>query len=486
MSEKPPSADKSLLDPTDWGAFRREAHALLDQLVDRLQHAGDGPVWQPLPDTAKRKLAIPSPTGPASVEQLRGELGELIAPYVTGNTHPRFWGWVHGTGTPGGMLAEMAAAALNANSGGRNHVGIELERIVVDWARTWFGLPDAAGGLIVSGSSMANLLSLAIARHHKAGHDVRAFGNSDKSLVAYASSEAHLSVSKAMELLGLGRDALRPAPVDGELRMDVATLRTAIAADRAAGMKPFCVIANAGSVNSGAFDDLNAIADLCKSEGLWFHVDAAFGGLVVLHPALAPRTAGIERADSIAFDFHKWLHVPYATGCVLVRDKALQIAAFGGRPDYLASIGGLAAGEAWPSDLGIELSRGFQALKVWWTIKEHGTARLGEAIAKNCAQAKLLENLLRKNPAIDILAPVSLNIVCCRYHVAGLDDKALDDLNARIVVGIQESGVAVPSTCRIGGKLAIRVCITNHRSRDADFATLADAIGKAGAQLSKS
>lgn len=485
MSAKPPSPDKSLLDPADWDAFRREAHALLDQMVDHLQHAGEGPVWQPLPGAQRQRLTTASPTEPSSVEHLRSELGELILPYATGNTHPRFWGWVHGTGTPGGMLAEMASAAINANCGGRDHVGIDLERIVVDWARSWFGLPAAAGGVLVSGSSMANLLALAVARHHKAGHDVRIRGNGDAKLVAYASTEAHLSVSKAIEVLGLGREALCAVPIDTDLRMDVAALKKAIAADRAAGRKPFCVIANTGSVASGAFDDLPAIADLCKAEGLWLHVDGAFGALVVLNPELKSRATGIERADSIAFDFHKWLHVPYDAGCVLVRDKALQLAAFGGRPDYLASIGGLGAGEAWPSDLGIELSRGFRALKVWWTIKEHGTARLGEAIARNCAQAKLFESLLRKQPSIEIMAPVSLNIVCCRYRVPGLDDKALDELNARIVVAIQESGVAVPSSCRIGGKFAIRVCITNHRSRDSDFVLMADTIAATGARLAK-
>jgi len=206
--------------------------------------------------------------------------------------------------------------------------------------------------------------------------------------------------------------------------------------------------------------------------------------MVVLAPALASLAAGIERADSIAVDFHKWLHVPYDAGCVLVRDQSLQLAAFAGRPEYLAAIGGLASGEPWPSDLGIELSRGFRALKVWWTIKEHGTARLGEAIARNVAQAKLLEGMLRRRKQIDIMAPVSLNIVCCRYVVPGLDPAALDDLNARIVVTIQESGVAVPSSCRFGSRLAIRVCITNHRSVDEDFTILAEAIEATGRNLS--
>jgi glutamate/tyrosine decarboxylase-like PLP-dependent enzyme len=483
---KPPTPPSvaSPLDPGDWVAFRREARDLLDQAIDRLEHAGEGPVWQALPEDVRRRLAIASPADPTPVERLRAELVGSILPYATGNTHPRFWGWVHGTGTAGGVLAEMAAAAMNANCGGRNHGGIELERIVVGWACSWFGLPKPAGGLLVSGSSMANLYGIALARHHKAGHDVRAKGIAGAPLVAYTSTESHMSVAKAMELLGLGREALRAIPVDQALAIDIGALRGAIAADRAAGRKPFCVIASTGTVNSGAFDDLVALADLCAVENLWLHVDGAFGALVALTPSLAQRVAGIERADSIAFDYHKWLHVPYDCGCILVRDAALQLEAFGGRPDYLAAIGGLASGEPWPSDMGIELSRGFRALKVWWTIREHGTLRLGRAIERNCAQAHLLESLLRGRPSIEIMAPVSLNIVCCRYRAPGLDPAALDDLNARIVVAIQESGVAVTSSCRIGGRLCIRVCITNHRSRDEDFAILAEAIEATGSRLS--
>ena len=485
MSEKPDRPrPASPLDPADWSAFRREAHALLDQAIDKLEHAADGPVWRPMPAEVRARLAIPAPLDPTPVESVRAELVESILPYATGNTHPRFWGWVHGTGTPGGVLAEMAAAAMNANCGGRNHGAIELERIVVGWACSWFGLPAGAGGLLISGSSMANLYGIALARHHKAGHDVRAQGNNGAPLVAYTSAEAHLSVSKAFELLGLGRDALRSVPVGADFALDLAALRTAIATDRAAGKKPFCVIASTGTVNSGAFDDLAALADLCAAEALWLHVDGAFGALVALAPELKHRIAGIERADSIAFDFHKWLHVPYDSGCILVRDQALQTAVFGGRPDYLASIGGMASGEPWPSDLGIELSRGFRALKVWWTLREQGTRRLGEAILRNCAQARLLESLLRGHPAIEIAAPVGLNIVCCRYRAAGLDDAAHDALNARIVVTIQESGAAVTSSCRIGGRLCIRVCITNHRSADVDFNLLADTIISTGAKLS--
>jgi aromatic-L-amino-acid/L-tryptophan decarboxylase len=213
------------------------------------------------------------------------------------------------------------------------------------------------------------------------------------------------------------------------------------------------------------------------------HVDGAFGALVRLSPELAPLARGIERADSLAFDFHKWLHVPYDAGCILVRDETLLRATFGGRTDYLANVGGLSGGEPWPSDLGIELSRGFRALKVWWTIKENGARKLGEAIAANCAQARRLADLLRRNPRIEIAAPVFLNIVCFRWADPQRDGSAQDAMNAEIAVALQMSGTAVTSTTRLNGRLCLRVCITNHRSRDADFDLFADSFDEIGARL---
>ena len=477
------SERRGLLDPSDWDSFAEHAHALLDRMIARLRHAGDGPVWRPVPDDVKRRLAQPAPAQPEAIDHLLADLSDLVLPYAVGNTHPRFWGWVHGSGTPGGVLAEMVAATLNENCGGRDHGGIYLERAVVDWARQWFEFPVGAAGLLVSGSSMANLLGLTVARQNGGGADIRSRGLAGAPLVAYASAQAHSSLGKAMELLGLGREAMRPVPVGTDLAMDVAELQDAIAADRAAGRIPFCIAATAGSVGTGAFDDLRAIAALCRKEGLWMHVDGAFGALVRLTPDLAHLAAGIDQADSIAFDFHKWLHVPYDAGCLLVRDGARLRATFGGRPDYLASIGGLSAGEPWPSDLGIELSRGLRALKVWWTVKEQGTERLGKAIARNCAQARRLATLLSEIPEIVVAAPVPLNIVCCRYTVPGRDGDALDALNAAIVVAIQESGVAVTSSCRIDGRLCLRICITNHRSRDDDFDLLARTIAATGTRL---
>lgn len=479
-------SEGSLLDPADWSSFSRQAHALLDDLIDQLEHVADGPVWRRSPDSVRLRLAEPVPLAAQGLDHVLADLAELVLPYASGNTHPRFFGWVHGTGTPGGLLAEMAAAALNANCGGRDHVGIQVERVVIDWVRQWFGWPTGAGGLMVGGTSTANLLALAVARNHKSGRDIRAEGLGGLRLVGYTSAEGHSCLTKAFEVLGLGRNALRRIPVDGDYRLDPGALRAAVAADHSAGFQPFCVAATAGTVATGATDDLAAIADFCREQDLWMHVDGAFGATTILSSALAPRLAGIERADSLAFDFHKWLHVPYDAACVLVRDQALQLETFGGRPDYLASAGGLAAGDPWPCDLGIELSRGFRALKVWFTLKEHGTARLGAAMERNCAQAQSLARRIAARPPLRLMAPVPLQIVCCRYQPVGIEDEvAVDALNARLVAQLQERGLAAPSTCRLNGRLCIRVCITNHRTTGSDLDLLVDAMAEIGAELSQ-
>ncbi|HWE77419.1 MAG TPA: pyridoxal-dependent decarboxylase, partial [Pseudolabrys sp.] len=491
MTDESPETAHSLLDPADWDAFRSEAHTLLDRLISRLEHAAEGPVWTPMPDAVKERLAKPPPVEPRGVHDAARELAELILPYGTGNTHPRFWGWVHGTGTAGGVLAEMAAAAMNANCGGRDHGGIHVERCVLDWMAQWFGLPKrTAGGLLTSGSSMANLLGLAAARNC-AVRNVRRDGLNAARLTGYVSREAHSCIMQAFELLGLGRDALRRIGVDESFAIDIGRLRAAVKQDRADGLQPFCVIATAGTVNTGASDDLAALAEFCRDEGLWLHVDGAFGALTILCPELAPRLTGIELADSLAFDFHKWLHVPYDAGCLLVRDQTTLLDTFADRAPYLASDAALAGGDVWPCDLGVELSRGFRALKVWFTLQEHGTRRLGEAIARNCRQAQTLAAKLSSRPAIRIMAPVPLQIVCCRYEPANWntawdmtwDDVATDRLNAELVATLQRRGIAAPSTCRIGERLCVRVNITNHRTSDADLTILVEAIDAIGAEL---
>jgi aromatic-L-amino-acid/L-tryptophan decarboxylase len=478
-----PEIAHSPLDPADWNAFRNDAHALLDRLISRLAEAHEGPVWTPMPDSVKRHLAEPPPREPRGVHEVAGELCKLILPYGTGNTHPRFWGWVHGSGTAGGMLAEMAAAAMNANCGGRDHGAIHVEKCVIDWMTQWFGFPkNTSGGLLVTGSSMANLLGLAAARN-RAVKNVRHDGLNGARLAGYVSNEAHSCITKAFELLGLGGDALRRIRTDKDFTMDLDRLAAEVKQDRADGLQPFCVIATAGTVNTGASDDIAALADFCRAEDLWLHVDGAFGALTILCADLAGRLAGIDGADSLAFDFHKWLHVPYDAGCLLARDETTLLDTFADRAPYLARDAALAGGDVWPCDLGLELSRGFRALKVWFTIQEHGTRALGDAIARNCAQAQSLAAQIANRPILRLAAPVPLQIVCCRYEPQGMDETAADALNAEIVATLQRRGIAAPSTCRIDGRVCIRVNITNHRTRDADLTLLVQAIETIGAEL---
>lgn len=449
---------------------------MLDEAIDFTAGARDRPVWRPVPSDVRARLNEPVPREGASLEAVCEEFRRSILPYATGNLHPRFLGWVHGSGQAGNILAEMLAAAMNSNCGGRDHGAIYVEREIIDWCKTLFGFPAQASGLLLSGTSMANLVALGVARH-AADPSVRSRGleAGPHKFVAYASDQAHESVAKALEILGLGSAALRRIPVDGSFAIRLDALQSAIASDRASGLSPFCVIGSAGTVNSGAMDDLDRIADLCAAEKLWFHVDGAFGALCILSDALRPRLQGIERADSLGFDFHKWMHVQYDAGCVLVRDGALHRAAYATRPAYLERLPrGLAGGENWPCDFGPELSRSFRALKIWFALKQHGVRTLGQLIEQNCAQAQYLAARIGREPDLEILAPVTLNIVCFRVLQQGLSEPELDLLNEDIVADLQESGIAAPSTSRIGNSLAIRVNITNHRTRFSDMDLLVD------------
>ncbi|HEX3982099.1 MAG TPA: pyridoxal-dependent decarboxylase [Acidisoma sp.] len=467
------------LDPEDWEGFRALGHRMLDDMIDHLQHRRETPVWQPLPPDLRQTFRQPLPVQGAAADAVYKRFRETILPYSTGNTHPRFTGWVHGGGTPLGMLAEMLAGGLNANLGGRDHAPIEAERQVIRWAAQAFGLPPSAGGLLVTGSSMANFIAVLMARRAALGAESRRSGIGAARLTAYASTGVHRCVPDALDMAGLGSDALRHIPVGPDFRMDLAALRAAVAEDRAGGAVPFLVVGTAGSVDVGAFDDLAAIADIAATERMWFHVDGAFGALAALSPELAPNVAGMERAQSIAFDFHKWAQAPYDAGCILVRDQADQIATFASPAAYLtASSRGLSANAPWPADLGPDLSRGFRALKLWFALQVFGADRLGAVAERSCAVAQHLATRVAAEPELELLAPVPLNIVCFRYRAA--PPESLDALNDEIVAGIQEAGLAAPSTTIVAGELAIRAAFINHRSRPEDADALADAVLAAG------
>jgi aromatic-L-amino-acid decarboxylase len=458
------------LDPADWNEARRVLHEALDLSLDRLRTIRDEPVWTETPRDVRARLAEPAPDQGSSLDAVLQDFARDILPYGTGNTHPRFFGWVHGAGNVAGAMGDLLAGFMNCNVGGRDHVAVHVERQVIDWCKDMMGFPAAASGLLTTGTSMATVIALAVARNEK-GAMVRRYGlAAQKPLVGYASHEAHGAIVKACELLGLGADALRLVPCDRAFRLSLPYLAKMIEADREAGMTPAFVVASAGTVNTGAIDDLAAVAELCRAEGLWLHVDAAFGGLAVLAPDYAAPLAAIGQADSVGFDFHKWLQVPYDCGCVLVRDEHAHRRAFSTRHDYLAPDGAaLGGGDPWFCEYGPEMSRGFRALKVWLTIKTYGLERLGQVISQNCRQARHLAALIAAAPDLALLAPVALNIVCFRCAPRGMDDAALDRLNSAIVADLQRSGVAAPSTTRIGGKLAIRICLTNHRTETADL-----------------
>lgn len=468
------AGEEPTLDPEDWAQFRAEGHRMLDDMLDYLQQLRARPVWRPMSDGLRASFREPLPKTPAALSEVYRDFLERILPYGSGNTHPAFMGWVQGAGTPVGMLAEMLAAGLNPNCGGRNHAAIEVERQITAWAREIFDFPPQASGLFVTGSSIANFIALIVARTARLGSESRRDGiaSTGQRLTAYVSAAAHACIPQAMELAGFGRAALRLIPTDQGQRIDREALRATIAADRRAGAVPFFLIGNAGTVDTGAIDDLDALAELAEAQGLWFHIDGALGALAVLAPSVKPLFKGIERAASIAFDFHKWGQVPYDAGYILVRDGALHRAAFASEAAYLGrETRGLAGGSPWPCDYGPDLSRGFRALKTWFTLKVHGTDRLGAAIGRSCALAQYLKRRVEAEPRLELMAPVALNIVCFRHR--GADP---DRLNAAIVADLQEQGIAAPSMTRIGGAVAIRACLINHRTARRDIDALIEAV----------
>lgn len=469
------------LDPEDWKDLRAFGHRLLDDMFDHMEGVRERPVWQPMPAPARDALRQPLPRGPGDLGQAWRSLQDNVIPYTAGNPHPGFMGWVQGAGTPVGMLAELIAGGLNANVGGRNQAPVELEHQVSSWMAELFGFPQAARGIFVTGTSIANFMGVLVARTARLGRAVRARGLAPEEgrLRAYTSAEAHGCIAKAMDMAGFGSDALRRIAVDARGRMRLDDLRAQVEADRSAGLQPFLVIGTAGTVNTGAVDPLDELADFARDASLWLHVDGAYAALGMLAPDVAPLLKGIERADSLAFDFHKWGQVPYDAGFFMARDGDRMLDSFAAPAAYLRRAErGLAAGDAWPCDLGPDLSRGFRALKTWLTFQVYGADAIGRSISATCALARRLADRVAAEPELELLAPVALNVVCFRFVCSDPEH-----VNREIVLKLHDEGRVAPSSTELEGRYAIRAAIVNHRSGPADVDALVDAVLRAGRAL---
>ncbi|MEP5759353.1 MAG: pyridoxal-dependent decarboxylase [Litoreibacter sp.] len=451
------------IDPSDWDAFSAQMHELVDICMARLQSARELP-WQLKPADMGVALNDVGPSRDAG--DVFAQIVEDVMPYATGNTHPRFFGWVHGTGVPAAIGAELIAATMNSNCGGRDHGAAEVERAVIDFCTQLAGMPDEAFGILTTGTSQATILALSCARRKLFGADVLKDGIKNlPDCAVYVAQGGHSCIAKALEVLGHGANALRKVPVGAGGQMDMSKLADMIASDVAAGVVPLAVVGTAGSVNLGYFDDLNAIADLCAAQDIWFHVDAAFGFWTLLADVpWRDLPAGIGRANSIATDFHKWMSVPYGCGACLISDREVQRATFTSRPEYLAQQDqGLAGGDLWFCDYGIELSRGFKALKVWTVLQTCGTDALGDYVTDNCKQAALMGEIAKASDVLELASPVVSNLCCFRV--------AKGDPN-KIAAQLQLSGEGVLSTTIVDGKDCLRAAIVNHRTTSDDIRDL--------------
>jgi len=484
---RPPLA----LDPEH---FRRLAHEAVDLVADYLAGLAAAPVFRPM-SPAERTTLMQESLGASGVapELVLERFRTAVLPHAMGNGHPRFFGWVNSPPAPIGIVADFLAAALNPSCAGGDHAAIYVERAAVRWVMELIGFPtEGSIGLLVSGGSAATLIALAAARHRAAledGWNVRTEGLQHArrpALRLYVSPDGHSCIQKAAEILGLGGQAIHRVATDERHRIDVGALRAAVAADRAAGTRPFCVAASAGTVSTGAIDPLDEIADVCDAERLWLHVDGAYGAVGAAVPSHRDRYAGLARAHSVALDPHKWLSVPVECGAVLVRDGRLLRETFSLVPDYLRTeadrgFGGL----PWYSEYGIQQTRGFRALKLWMTLQHLGRDGVRDLVAGHLALAQHLAGLVDAAPDLERLGEVELSIVCFRYAPRRLrgDDRALDALNKRVMEEVQASGPAFLTQTTLRGRFALRACVLHYATTESDLAALVDIVRQTGARL---
>ena len=470
-------------------ALADAAAALWEEYLERLP---DLPVDPGLTAAeVSRAVALDVPATGMKDDELLDYLRKVVFDFSMYTGSPAFMAYISGSGTVPGAVADLLAAGINQNVGGwRLGPGAtEIELHLIEFFAERFGLPDSAGGLLVSGGSIANFVGLKAARDIKGGLELRKAGVSAvPGLVAYTSSEVHFATTRAADMIGIGTDAVRMVEVDDHYRMDVGDLERRIEADLAAGLQPFAVIASLGTVATGAIDPLPRVAELCERYGLWLHVDAAYGGPIVLSDELKHLAAGVERADSIAFDPHKWLYTPQSGGCVLVRDVSSLFDSFSTYGGYIYEDKELTGRGFDLNSLGPQLSRSFWALKVWVSLLSHGTDAYGRRIAHDVALTKYLEECVSERDAFEVCAPVELSICCFRYVPPTLPDgegreQYLSLLNERIMAAVQMDGRVYYSNAILGERFVLRTCIVNFRTEALHLDRVLDVTEEIGAKL---
>ena len=488
MSQESVKPIEETLDPEDWEAMRVLGHRMVDDMLTYLQDVRPKPAGHPT-QKAIEDICIPLPLDGEGEEKVYQLFQNSILPYTRSGISPRFWGFVVGTGSPYGMFAEMLRAGMNGFQEGF-FAEAYVHKQVIRWIIEMIDFPEEAGGVLVNGGSEANFTGLAVARNAMAEVDMKAKGvqGLSRKMTLYCSEETHHCLERSVELLGLGNEALRWIPTDEHCRIRLDALRKAIEEDRKSGYHPFCIIGCAGTVNSGAFDDLNALADLAEKENMWFHVDGAFGAWVKISKTHRHLADGMERADSLAVDLHKWMDMPYSIGCTLIKDRLAHYSTFvyGHNAEYLKSaIDQLEDQLINPHDLALALSRNFSSLKAYMLLRAYGKNKYGNLVQQNIDQINYLAELISREPEMEISAPVVSNIVCFRYKPEGLTEPEIEQLNKLIYEQLTQTSFGMISDTTIKGKYMLRACNVNHRSQKQDFEFLVGAIKKIAGQVAK-
>ncbi len=455
------AADGLELDPE---TMRALGYRVVDLLVDRHATLGETRAWRGASRAEmESRLREPPPAGPTDFDEIARRLRADVLPFTGHHDHPRFFGFIPSCPTWPGILGDFLASGVNIFQGTwlQSAGASTVELVVLDWLRQWIGYPRQASGVLVSGGSQANLTAVACARETKAG------GRSE-SAVVYVSTQGHSSVTRALRILGFRSEQVRALPVDERFRLRPDALAAAIEQDVRAGRQPFLVVANAGATNTGAIDPLAEVAEVCAERGVWLHVDAAYGGFAILTERGRRWLSGLDQADSVTLDPHKWLYQPYECGCLLVRDGPLLARAFHIMPDYLqdTAVGGVEVNFA---DRGIQLTRSARALKLWISIQYFGLQAFEAAIDRSLDLAALAEERIRNSRELELLSPATLGVVCFRRRPAGVEEEGtLERLNVELDRRLLESGEGTISSTRVDGRYALRICVLNHRSGPED------------------